>query len=92
MLVFIHDIQLLAYVFQSIQTSQNGLRIQIQFSFKYFEVASIFCSIFESLLIHDLILLLPEMALGKNVSLSVSNLARIDKHSAVRALKHASLG
>ena len=81
----------LAYLYQSIQTIQDGLGIPIQFTFESLKVAAILCSILESLLIHQMVLLLPDMTFGLDMPLSVSNLARVDKYSAVRALKYASL-
>ena len=63
----------------------------IQFAFKSLEVAAIFFPISESLLLHEMVLLLPDMVLGSYMSLSVSNLAGVDKHSTVNALKYASL-
>ena len=63
----------------------------IQFAFKSLEVSAIFFPILESLLLHEMVLLLPDMVLGSDMPLSVSNLGGVDKHSAVYALKYASL-
>ena len=63
----------------------------IQFAFESLEVAAIFFPILESLLLHEMVLLLPDMVLCSDMPLSVSNLAGVDKHSAVYALKYASL-
>ena len=54
-------------------------------------MAAIFLLILESHLLHEMVLLLPDMVLGSDMPLSVSNLAGVDKHSAVYALKYASL-
>ena len=53
-------------------------------------MASILCSILESLLLHEKVLLLFDVTFGLDMPLSVSNPVRVDSSSAILALEYAS--